>query len=97
MNKAKQLHAYKSTPFGLERVNGHPLTIAEAKAMLRANPSLTVRDAQSASYEVLHMPIDWQDEEPTEREMSIAGNFKAGIIIALVASVALFFAELLTR
>ena len=91
-----QLHAYKSTPFGLERVNDHPLTIAEAKAMLRANPSITVRDAQSASYEVLHMPIDWQDEEPTEREMSIAGNFKAGIIIALVASVALFFAELLT-
>jgi len=91
-----KLHAYKSTPFGLERVNDHPLTIAEAKAMLRANPSITVRDAQSASYEVLHMPIDWQDEEPTEREMSIAGNFKAGIIIALVASVALFFAELLT-
>jgi hypothetical protein len=92
-----KLHAYKSTPFGLERVNEHPLTIAEAKAILRANPSITVRDAQSASYEVLHMPIDWQDEEPTEREMSIAGNFKAGIIIALVASVALFFAELLTR
>jgi len=92
-----QLHAYKSTPFGLERVNDHPLTIAEAKAMLRANPSITVRDAQSASYEVLHMPTDWQEEEPTEREISIAGNFKAGIIIALVASVALFFAELLTR
>ena len=91
-----QLHAYKSTPFGLERVNDHPLTIAEAKAMLRANPSITVRDAQSASYEVLHMPIDWQDEEPTEREISIAGNFKAVIIIALVAPVALFIAELLT-
>jgi len=91
-----KLHAYKSTPFGLERVNEHPLTIAEAKAILRANPSLTVRDAQSASYEVLHMPIDWQDEEPTEREMSIAGNFKAVIIIALVAPVALFIAELLT-
>jgi len=91
-----QLHAYKSTPFGLERVNDHPLTIAEAKAILRVNPSLTVRDAQSASYEVLHMPTDWQDEEPTEREISIAGSFKAVIIIALVAPVALFFAELLT-
>ena len=92
-----KLHAYKSTPFGLERVNDHPLTIAEAKAMLRANPSLTVRDAQSASYEVLHMPIDWQDEEPTGQEMAVARNFSTGIIIALVASVALFIAEILTR
>ena len=71
MNKLT-LHAYKYTPFGLERVNDHPLTIAEAKAMLRANPSLTVRDAQSASYEVLH---DWQDEEPTEQEIAVARNF----------------------
>ena len=92
MNKVT-LHAYKSTPFGLERVNDHPLTIAEAKAMLRANPSLTVRDAQSASYEVLH---DWQDEEPTEQELAVARNFSAGIIIAVVASLALFLAELLT-
>jgi len=91
------LHAYKSTPFGLERVNDHPLTIAEAKAMLRANPSLTVRDAQSASYEVLHMPTDWQEEEPTAQEMAIERNFKTGIIIALVLSVALFVAEILTR
>ena len=88
------LHAYKSTPFGLERVNDHPLTIAEAKAMLRANPNLTVRDAQSASYKVLH---DWQDEEPTEQEIAVARNFSAGIIIALVASLALFIAEILTR
>ena len=93
MNKVT-LHAYKSTPFGLERVNDHPLTIAEAKAMLRANPSLTVRDAQSASYEVLH---DWQDEEPTEQELAVARNFSAGIIIAFAASLALFLAELLTR
>ena len=93
MNKLT-LHAYKNTPFGLERVNDHPLTIAEAKAMLRANPSLTVRDAQSASYEVLH---DWQDEEPTEQEIAVARNFSAGIIIALVASLVLFLAELLTR
>ena len=88
------LHAYKSTPFGLERVNDHPLTIAEAKAMLRANPSLTVRDAQSASYEVLH---DWQDEEPTDKEIAVARNFSTGIIIALAASLALFIAEILTR
>jgi len=92
-----QLHAYKSTPLGLERVNDHPLTIAEAKAILRVNPSLTVRDAQSASYEVLRMPTDWQEEEPTAQEMAIARNFKAGIIIALVVSAALFIAEILTR
>lgn len=92
-----KLHAYKSTPFGLERVNDHALTMAEAKAMLRANPNLTVRDAQSASYEVLHMPIDWQDEEPTDKEIAVARNFSTGIIIALVASLALFLAELLTR
>ena len=96
MNKTK-LHLYKNTPLGLCRVNDYALTIAEAKAILRANPSLTVRDAQSASYEVLHMPTDWQEEEPTAQEMAIARNFKAGIIIALVASVALFIAELLTR
>jgi len=92
-----KLHAYKSTPFGLERVNDHALTMAEARAMLRANPNLTVRDAQSASYEVLHMPIDWQDEEPTDKEIAVARNFSTGIIIALVASLALFLAELLTR
>jgi len=92
-----QVHAYKSTPFGLERVNDHPLTIAEAKAMLKVNPSLTVRDAQSASYEVLHMPTDWQEEEPTAQEMAVARNFKMGIVIALVVSVALFVAEILTR
>ena len=91
----KLLHAYKSTPFGLERVNDHPLTIAEAKAILRVNPSLTVRDAQSASYEVLHMPTDWQDEEPTAREMAVAQNLKTGLIVALVASLALFVAETL--
>jgi len=92
-----KLHIYKSTPFGLERVNDNPLTIAEAKAILMVNPSLTVRDAQSTSYEVLHMPLDWQDEEPTAREMSIARNFKAGVIIALVVSAALLIAEILTR
>ena len=89
-----KLHAYKSTPFGLERVNDHPLTIAEAKAILRVNPSITVRDAQSASYKVLH---DWQDEEPTDKEIAVARNFSAGIIIALAASLALFIAEILTR
>lgn len=93
MNKLT-LHVYKSTPFGLERVNDHALTIAEAKAMLRANPSLTVRDAQSASYKVLH---DWQDEEPTDKEIAVVRNFSTGIIIALAASLALFIAEILTR
>ena len=91
------LHAYKNTPFGLERVNDHALTIAEARAMLRANPNLTVRDAQSASYEVLHMPTDWKDEGPTDKEIAVARNFSTGIIIALAASLALFIAEILTR
>ena len=45
----------------------------------------------------LHMPTDWQEEEPTAQEMAIARNFKAGIIIALVVSAALFIAEILTR
>ena len=51
-----KLHIYKNTPFGIERVNEHSLTIEEAKAVLKVNPSLTARDAESASYEVLHMP-----------------------------------------
>ena len=60
-----KIHLYKNTPFGIERVNDRPLTIEEARAVLKGNPSLTARDAESAAYEVLHMPIDWQDEEPT--------------------------------
>ena len=91
-----KLHAYKSTPFGIERVNSRPLTIAEAKAMLRANPSLTVRDAESASYEVLHLPIDWQEEEPTDKEKAIASNLKAGLVFALTVGIVLFILERLT-
>ena len=90
-----KLHIYKNTPFGLERVNDRPLTITEAKAVLMSNPSLTARDAESASYEVLHMPIDWQDEEPTAQEMAVAQNLKTGLIVALVTSLALFVAETL--
>ena len=92
-----KLHAYKSTPFGIERVNSRPLTMAEAKAMLRANPSLTIRDAESASYEVLHMPIDWQGEALTDKEKAIASNLKAVIVFALTAGIVLFIAEILTR
>jgi hypothetical protein len=91
-----KLHAYKSTPFGIERVNSRPLTTAEAKAMLRANPSLIIRDAESASYEVLHMPIDWQEEEPTDKEKAIASNLKAVIVFALTAGIVLFILERLT-
>ena len=40
---------------------------------------------------------DWQDEEPTDKEIAVARNFSTGIIIALVASLALFIAEILTR
>jgi hypothetical protein len=71
--------------------------MAEAKAMLRANPSLTIRDAESASYEVLHMPIDWQEEALTDKERAIASNLKAVIVFALTAGVVLFIAEILTR
>ena len=88
-----KLHLYKNTPFGIERVNDHPLTIEEAKAILRVNPSLTARDAESASYEVLHMPIDWQDEEPTCRELAIASNLSIGLKIAACVSIVLFIAE----
>ena len=88
-----KLHLYKNTPFGIELVNDHPLTIEEAKAILKVNPSLTARDAESASYEVLHMPIDWQDEEPTRQELAIASNLSIGLKIAACVSIALFIAE----
>ena len=92
MNKTK-IHLYKNTPFGIERVNEKALTVTEAKALIRSNPNLTARDAESASYEVLHMPIDWQDEEPTCQELAIASNLSLGLKIAACISVALFIAE----
>ena len=88
-----RIHLYKNTPFGLERVNERALTVIEAKALLRSNPSLTARDAESATYDVLHMPIDWQDEEPTRQELAIASNLSVGLKIALCVSIALFIAE----
>lgn len=88
-----KLHLYKNTPFGIERVNDRALTVTEAKALIRSNPSLTARDAESASYEVLHMPIDWQDDEPTCQELAIASNLSLGLKIAACISVALFIAE----
>ena len=88
-----KLHIYKNTPFGIERVNEHSLTIEEAKAVLKVNPSLTARDAESASYEVLHMPLDWQEEEPTAREKAVAKHFLIGLKIAACVSIALFIAE----
>ena len=88
-----KLHLYKNTPFGIERVNEKALTIAEAKALLRSNPLLTARDAESASYEVLHMPIDWQEEEPTAREKAVAKHFAIGLKIAACVSIALFIAQ----
>ena len=92
MNKTK-IHLYKNTPFGIERVNEKALTVTEAKALIRSNPNLTARDAESAAYEVLHMPIDWQDEEPTCQELAIASNLSLGLKIAACISVALFIAE----
>ena len=88
-----KLHLYKNTPFGIERVNEKALTVTEAKALIRSNPSLTARDAESASYEVLHMPIDWQDDEPTCQELAIASNLSLGLKIAACVSIALFVAE----
>ena len=92
MNQTK-IHLYKNTPFGLERVNERALTVTEAKALLQSNPSLTARDAESATYDVLHMPIDWQDEEPTRQELAIASNLSIGLKIAACVSIALFIAE----
>ena len=88
-----KLHLYRNTPFGIERVNEKALTITEARALIRSNPSLTARDAESASYEVLHMPVDWQDEEPTCQELAIASNLSVGLKIAACISVALFIAQ----
>ena len=88
-----KIHLYKNTPFGIERVNEKALTVSEAKALIRSNPSLTARDAESASYEVLHMPIDWQDDEPTCQELAIASNLSLGLKIAACISVALFIAQ----
>ncbi len=88
-----RIHLYKNTPFGIERVNEKALTITEAKELLRSNPLLTARDAESASYEVLHMPLDWQEEEPTAREKAIAKHCAIGLKIALCVSIALFIAE----
>ena len=88
-----KIHLYKNTPFGIERVNEKALTVTEAKALIRSNPSLTARDAESTSYEVLHMPIDWQDEDPTCQELAIASNLSVGLKIAACISVALFIAE----
>jgi hypothetical protein len=88
-----KLHLYKNTPFGIERVNEKALTVTEAKELIRSNPSLTARDAESASYEVLHMPIDWQEEEPTAREKAVAKHFLIGLKIAACVSIALFIAQ----
>ena len=88
-----KLHIYKNTPFGIERTNDRPLTIEEARAVLKGNPSLTARDAESAAYEVLHMPVDWQDEEPTCQELAIASNLSVGLKIAACVSIAPFIAE----
>ena len=88
-----KIHLYRNTPFGIERVNEKALTVKEAKALIRSNPLLTARDAESASYEVLHMPLDWQEEEPTAREKAIAKHCAIGLKIALCVSIALFIAE----
>ena len=88
-----KIHLYKNTPFGIERVNEKALTVTEAKELIRSNPSLTARDAESASYEVLHMPLDWQEEEPTAREKAVAKHFLIGLKIAACVSIALFIAE----
>ena len=89
-----KLHIYKNTPFGLERVNDNALTIEEAKAVIRANPTLTMRDAESHSYEALLMPLEEPSAEVlTSQEVAIAKNFKLGLAIALVLSIMAFLIE----
>tara|TARA_B110001452_G_C15185610_1_gene411796 strand:+ start:52 stop:333 length:282 start_codon:yes stop_codon:yes gene_type:complete len=88
-----KIHVYKNTPLGIERVNEKALTVTEAKELIRSNPSLTARDAESASYEVLHMPLDWQEEEPTAREKAVAKHFLIGLKIAACVSIVLFIAQ----
>jgi hypothetical protein len=42
---------------------------------------------------VLHMPIDWQDEEPTRQELAIASNLSIGLKIAACAAILLFIVD----
>jgi len=98
-----KLHIYKNTPFGLERVNDNALTIEEAKAVIRANPTLTMRDAESQSYEALLMPLVDEDitkgdntQPPTDKELAIAKNFKIGLDIALALCIITFLIEILS-
>ena len=98
-----KLHIYKNTPFGLERVNENALTIEEAKAVIRANPTLTMRDAESQSYEALLMPLVNEDiakgdntQPPTDNELAIAKNFKIGLDIALALCIITFLIEILS-
>ena len=98
-----KLHIYKNTPFGLERVNENALTIEEAKAVIRANPTLTMRDAESQSYEALIVPLVNEDiakgdntQPPTDKELAIAKNFKIGLDIALVLCIITFLIEILS-
>ena len=98
-----KLHIYKNTPFGLERVNDNALTIEEAKAVIRANPTLTMRDAESQSYEALLMPLVNEDitkgdntQPPTDKELAIAKNFKIGLDIALALCIITFLIEILS-
>ena len=89
-----KIHLYKNTPFGLERVNEKALTVTEAKALIRSNPSLTARDAENASFEVLVLLLASQAAcEPTEREKAVAKHFLIGLKIAACVSIALFIAE----
>ena len=92
-----KLHIYKNTPFGLERVNANALTIEEAKAVIRANPTLTMRDAESQSYEALIVPLEEPRAEVlTSQEVAIAKNFKIGLDIALVLCIITFLIEILS-
>ena len=84
-----KLYLYKTTPFGLERVNEKALTVKEAVQVLKSNPNLVVRDAESTNYEQLHNVSDGL----TVKEEEIARNSRVVLAIALAAGLTLFIAE----
>ena len=87
-----KLYLYKQTPFGLERLNENALTVKEAVQVLKSNPDLVVRDAESINYAQLHGSADISDGL-TVKEEEIAKNLKTGLAIALAAGLTLFILE----
>ena len=87
-----KIHIYKNTTLGLERVSFKPVSPSEAIAMLRANPALIMRDAESGTYEQFTAELK-PSEVLTTQEVAVARNFKYVLAIALVSSILLFVFE----